>query len=171
MWSWIHKVWSLDFEGLSCRQRGPVDRCSSGLRVFSLLFCSEIVEVSRVPLRGLRGLMHWDTNVLKRPRRWWWSTTTTPSPEEKQVRPLTFWTYDPDVRHWLINVYILRHTTYLTDIVSGRLKFVFTSHLCFERLDHNRIIKDFLFHRRQSDYIYASYCAIYSAARHYGVIR
>lgn len=44
----------------------------------------EDVEVRWVPFRGLRGLMHWDTNVLKRPRRWQW-TTITPRPERKQV--------------------------------------------------------------------------------------
>lgn len=51
--------------------------------LLSLLY-PENVEVRRVPFQGLRGLMHWDTNVLKRPRRWQW-TTITPRAERKQV--------------------------------------------------------------------------------------
>lgn len=53
---------------------------------FSPLFVlhTESIEVRRVPFQGLRGLMHWDTNVLKRPRRWQW-TTIIPRSKRKQV--------------------------------------------------------------------------------------
>lgn len=70
-------------------------------------FYPENFEVRRVPFRGLRGLMHWDTNVLKRPRRWWW-TTITPRPERKQV--WTLYLYSLLTVIFLLNCHIIMTT-------------------------------------------------------------
>lgn len=63
----------------------------------------------RVPFWGLRGLMHWNTNVLKRPRRWRW-TTITPRPERKQVWTLLLSVYLSALFYFFKPYYIVRTT-------------------------------------------------------------